>query len=174
MLALCEMCVARLAPAPRPPPAFPLPPPRAPTHVCVHVHVGARAQRPSPDLTPASRPSARSLSSLIRDCCLSGGGRPSYPGYGFIDTRPRIFGRNQPAWIRLRRDALVPHKSRSPDAISKPSYPRYFYIKEHTQHKQPGKSLPRGSLSLTGPCRPGWLRLRLYGRARRANRVDSS
>ena len=54
----------------------------------------------------------------------SGGGRPSYvyPRYAFIDTRPRIFGRNQPAWVRcLRRGAEVPHKSRSPDAISKPS-----------------------------------------------------
>ena len=29
----------------------------------------------------------------------------------------------------------MPHKSRPPDAISKPSYPQYFHIREHTQHK---------------------------------------
>ena len=79
--------------------------------------------------------------------------------YAFIDTRPRIFGRNQPAWIRLRRDALVPHKSRSPDA-SKPSYPRYFYIKEHTQHKQGrGKAFHGALVSLSRgrASWPGWL-----------------
>ena len=30
----------------------------------------------------------------------------------------------------------MPHKSRPPDAISKPSHPQYFHIKEHSQHKQ--------------------------------------
>ena len=33
-------------------------------------------------------------------------------------------------------EITVPHKSRPPDAISKPSHPQYFRIKEHTQHKQ--------------------------------------
>ena len=33
----------------------------------------------------------------------------------------------------------MPHKSRPPDAISKPSHPQYFHIKEHSQHKQHGQ-----------------------------------
>ena len=36
----------------------------------------------------------------------------------------------------------MPHKSRPPDAISKPSHPQYFHIKEHSQHKQTRRAGP--------------------------------
>ena len=86
--------------------------------------------RTEPPGRPVVRLARRGITpSAARAIEPSGGGRPSYPGYAFIDTRPRIFGSTQPTWIRLRRDALLPHKSRSPDAISKPSHPQYFHIR---------------------------------------------
>ena len=46
---------------------------------------------------------------------------------------------------------MVPHKSRSPDAMSKPSHPQYFHIKEHSQHKQRKQRAPIYMQPRVGP-----------------------
>ena len=59
------------------------------------------------------------------------------PGYAFIDSAHGCsVVTNRPACPFEESEITVPHKSRSPDAISKPSHPQYFHIKEHSQHKQ--------------------------------------
>ena len=67
---------------------------------------------------------------------MDGGGRVTL-GVHFHRYPPTVL-RSYPTGldIRLRRDLLVPHKSRPPDAMSKPSHPQYFHITEHSQHKQ--------------------------------------
>ena len=106
---------------------------------------------------PASRGrAARTLSYEARpsrdhslSCTIigpSGGGRLSSRGtLSSISAHGRSVVTNRPAYPFEESEITVPHKSRSPDAISKPSHPQYFRIKEHTQHKESGLGL-------------GWLR----------------
>ena len=52
------------------------------------------------------------------------------PGYAFIDSAHGCsVVTNRPACPFEESEITVPHKSRPPDAISKPSHPQYFHIK---------------------------------------------